>query len=123
MRIKYVFYLLYNLLYQVLIILFCVFANTYLNEVLVPSNLMWKNNRLRTDHKAVLITATIKAIAVLAEASILIILIYSINRLFLNYAFDKNRSISVAKLTAKTNIVLAIIFIVILIWGSYRIYF
>ena len=122
MMFKYALYAIYNLLYQLLIFFFCVLANTYFNDVLVPDRVKWKNDRPRTDSKAVGIAVTIKAIAVIAEAAILILLIYYINRLFLNYAFDKGRSNRIAKLTAKINIVLSIIFLVILMWGSYRIY-
>jgi hypothetical protein len=118
--VKYAFYILYNAIYQLVSFYFFVYANTYLNEALVPQSLMWKNNKQRTDLSGVGGEAAIKTVTLIIEAAALILLIYLINRLVLSDRKEKDRRNVIANRTAKINMILSLCFIAILIWGSFR---
>jgi hypothetical protein len=118
--VKYSFYIIYNVIYQLVSFFFFVYANTYLNEALVPKSLMWKNNRQRTDLAGVGGEAAIKTLILIVEAAVLILLIYMINKLVLSDRKEKDRGYVIANRTAKINIILSFCFIAILIWGSFR---
>ena len=117
---KYTFYIIYNLLYQLGSFFFFLYANTYLNEALVSESLMWKNKQPRTDWAGLCGVAAIKTSALLVEAAILIMLIYFINNLFSNYAHGNNSPNKILSWTVKTTIILSLCFITLLIWGSFR---
>jgi len=117
---KYTFYILYNLLYQLGSFFFFLYANTYLNEALVPESLMWKSSQPRTDRAGLTGVAAIKTSGLLVEAAFLILLIYFINRLFLNYIYGRNSPNKALNWMFKINIILSLCFIVVLIWGSFR---
>jgi hypothetical protein len=118
--IKYTFYIIYNLLYQLGAFFFFLYSNTYLNESFVPESLMWKKNQPRTDRAGLGGVAVIKTSALLIEAAILILLIYFINKLTLRGVKGAASPNIIANRTAKINITLSLCFIAILIWGSFR---
>jgi hypothetical protein len=118
--IKYAFYIIYNFVYQLCCLWFFLYANTYLNEVLVPESLIWKNNEQRTDLAGLGGAAAIKTSVLLIEAAVLILLIYFINKLILSDTEEKDSRNAIAKRTAKINIIASFCFIAILIWGSFR---
>lgn len=117
--IKYTFYIIYNLIYQIGSFFFFLYANTYLNEALVPEMLMWKDNKERTDLASLYGVAAVKTLALLVEAVALILLIYFVNKLILSDTEGKVRNV-IANRTAKINIIVSLCFIAILIWGSFR---
>jgi hypothetical protein len=118
--IKNTFYFIYNLIYQLGSFFFFLYANTYLNEALVPKSLMWKDNKPRMDSAGLGGVAIIKTLVLFVEAAVLILLIYFINKLILSDTEGTDRRNAIANKTAKINIILSIIFIAILIWGSFR---
>ncbi len=117
---KNIFYIVYNLLYQLGSFFFFLYSNTHLNEGLVPESLMWKDKEPRTDGAGLGGVAAIKTSALLVEATILILLMYFINKLFLRGLKEKDSINIIAKRTAKINMISSICFIAILIWGSFR---
>jgi hypothetical protein len=117
---KYIFYIVYNLIYQLGSFFFFLYSNTYLNEALVPESLMWKDKKPRADGAGLGGVAAIKTSALLVEAAILILLIYFINKLFLRGLKEKDSSNIIANRTAKINIISSLCFIAVLIWGSFR---
>lgn len=118
--VKYTVYIIYNVIYQLVSFYFFVYANTYLNEALVPQSLMWKNNKQRTDLAGVGGEAAIKTATLIVEAAALILLIYLVNKLVLSDRKEKDRRNIIANRTAKINMILSLCFIAILIWGSFR---
>jgi len=64
--------------------------------------------------------ATIKTLTLIAEAIVLILLIYIINRLVLSDTEEKESRVAITNRTAKINIILSFCFIALLIWGSFR---
>jgi hypothetical protein len=118
--IKNTFYIIYNLIYQIGCFFFFLYANTYVNEALVPKKLMWNDNKARTDSAGLGGVAIIKTVALLVEAVVLILLIYFINKLILSDTEGLDRRNAIANRTAKINIILSLCFIAILIWGSFR---
>jgi hypothetical protein len=118
--IKYIFYGIYNLVYQVTVFWLLLFLGTYFNQAFIPDSLMWKDDKPRTDTTGLTGAATIETLVLLIETSILILLIYFINRLFLNHSFGKNLNNKVLIWTVRINVILSICFIGILIWGGFR---
>lgn len=117
---KHMFYIVYNIAYQ-LVSFFCLlFANTYLNDRVVPERLMWKGDGRRMDKAGLSGYATIKALTLIGEAAVLILLIYIINRLVLTDTEGKEGRVFIANRTATINIILSFCFIAVLIWGSFR---
>lgn len=97
-----------------LFVFFClVYANTYLNEHIVPDNLLWENNQPRLDKVAIIGVASIKTLVLLLEGAIFILILYFINRLMINDQVILMRIL-------KINLIITIVFVLILIWGSFR---
>lgn len=117
---KYIIYIIYNFIYQLVSCFFFLYANTFLNEALVPESLMWKGNQPRTDRAGLSGVAVIKTSALLIEAAVLILLVYFLNRWFLSYAWGKNSPNRVLSWTVRINIILSLCFMAVLIWGSFR---
>jgi hypothetical protein len=117
--IKKIFYISYNIFYQLVSFFFLLYFNTFINERLVPGRLMWNNNQPRTDREGLAVVAIIKSSALLIEAAILIFISYSINRLLLRTNLADRGNV-IAKRTFKINIITSLCFIAILIWGSFN---
>jgi hypothetical protein len=118
--IKYIFYTLYNLVFQGLLLFYLVYANTYQNEIFIPDSIMWNNdNKLRTDTSGMAVRAIIQTLALIAEATILILIIYLVNKLYLKIVNSMNNQRRILNWTLKGNIILTICFIGVLIWGSF----
>jgi hypothetical protein len=116
---KYIFYIVYNLIYQLASFWLLLYVGIYFNLRFIPDSLMWKNNKPRTDFAGLTGVATIDALLFLLEATILIVLIYFVNKLFLRGSKGADRDI-IAKRTAKINAILSLCFIAILIWDIYK---
>jgi heme/copper-type cytochrome/quinol oxidase subunit 3 len=96
-------------MYQLATFLFLFFANTYLNSLLIPDSLKWKDGKLRTDFTGL---AVIQTIILLVEVIVLMWLMYQINKRVL--------SNSIAWWTAGIYLTLSVICIAIIIYGSFR---
>lgn len=117
---KYAFYIIYNFVYQLGSCFFFLYANTYLNEALVPESLMWRGDQPRTDQSGLARVAMIKTSALLFEAAILILVIYFLNKWFLSYALPNKSPSKILGWTLRINIAVCVCFISILIWGSFK---
>lgn len=97
-----------------LIILYCLlYANTYLNETMVPDKLLWQNDRPRLDKTAMMGVAGIKTLALLVEGVISVIILYFVNSLIIS-----NQVVIIRVL--KIEMIIILVFISIVIWGSFR---
>jgi hypothetical protein len=77
---KYTFYIIYNVLYQIFSFWLLLLVGTYYNEVLISDCLFWKSQKERTDFAAF---KPVKIFTLVVEAIILILIIYVINQLIL----------------------------------------
>jgi hypothetical protein len=116
---KRILFIVYNVVYQLGSFFFFLYANTYINEGLFPDNLMWKGDKPRTDSAGLVGVATIKTLALLVEAIVLILFMYFINKLILSASEGKEHRDIIINRTAKINIILSLCFIAILIWVSF----
>jgi hypothetical protein len=119
LMLKYTFYIFYNLFLQLGVLLFFLYANTFLNEFFVPENLMWENNLPRIDFEGLGAVAIIKTSVLIVEAAVLILLIYLVNKIYLKYNYEKKGD-HILIWTIKINIILSLLFITFLIYGSFR---
>ena len=88
--------------------------------MIVPVSLMWKNNNRRMDTTGLLGYASIKTLALLVEAALLILITYAINQAILSDTEDKTSRNAIANRTAKRHIIATVCFIIILIAGSFK---
>ena len=109
-------YRIYNVIYQIVILFWLLYANTYLNDMVIPESIMWKDNKRRMDTVGLTEYAIMKSSILVVQALVLILLIYFINRIILSGS-EKSR---IAWRTAKINVIVSLCFIVLLIWGSFR---
>jgi hypothetical protein len=114
--IKNTFYIVYNVIYQIVSFWFLLYLENYFNSQFIPDSLMWKNNKPRTDLAG---AASIQTLLLITEASVLLIIIYFVNKLILSDTEKKVRRNAIANKTAKIEIISSLCFIAILIWGSY----
>jgi hypothetical protein len=121
--IKRPIYSTFNVIYQLITFWCLLFANTYYNDLIVPDRLMWTNDGHRTDSIGVLGWASLKTLALLVEAAVLIAIIYVVNQLILSDTEDKINRNLIANRTAKRNVIATTLFILLLIWGSFRGYY
>lgn len=97
-------------------------ANAYYNDLIVPDNLMWKNNNRRLDKTGLLGSAGIKTLALLFECALLLLITYAINQAVLSNTEEKLGRNAIANRTVKRHIVITLCFIVVLIWASFSRY-
>jgi hypothetical protein len=79
--ISYIIYGIYNLVFQIASIGILFYANTYINDWVIPDYLRWKNGELRNDLTGL---AFVQAIVLMIEAAVLLSLIYYFNRWYLS---------------------------------------
>ena len=104
---RYVFYIIYNVIYQIFSFWLLLLLGAYYNGVLIPPSLKS-------------ITEFILSIILIVEAALLILFIYAINQLILSDTEEKSIRISIANRTAKINIIASLCFLVLLILGILR---
>jgi hypothetical protein len=113
--IKYIVYVFYNILYQLMLIWFLSYANTYLNDFFIPSSFRWEDNQVRRN----LIPYGIIQTTILAlETVILILPIYFFNKYFLTQVSSNNPR-KIAIYTRTTNIIITFLFIGIYMYLIY----
>lgn len=118
--IKYIFYCIYNLIYQIVCFWLLLFIGLYYNPSFIPNALLWKNDKPRTDLTGLIGAALIDIPIFIIEAFLIMLPIYFINKLYLHSTFKKDNSNKILKWTVKINIILVLCFITILVLGSFR---
>ena len=73
-------YIAINVVNQLLVFFILIFANTYINEKAVPNGLLWQNNHLRVDMASMAWFAAIKALILILEGGLILLLMYYLNR-------------------------------------------
>lgn len=112
--VSYILYGIYNLIYQLFIICFLFYANTYLNAVFFPDSWIWKDGKLREDTSWLVIPQTL---ILVIEAALLILLIYYFNRWFLSSVAKSINANSIAVWTLRGYSVITLIFLVYFIYA------
>jgi hypothetical protein len=117
---KKVIYITYNVVYQLFCFGLLLFLGIYYNVKLIPDSLIWRENKPRADATGLIEAAAIQGILIIAEATVLILIIYTINRLIIGDTKSKERSSDLAKRTAKINVITTLCFIVLVLIGSLK---
>jgi hypothetical protein len=112
---KYAFYIIYNVLYQIFSFWLLLLVGTYYNEVLISDCLFWKSQQERA---IIAGFEPIKIFTLLVEAAILILIIYIINQLILSDTEEKPRRVSIANRTAKINLIASLVFLMLMTFGN-----
>jgi hypothetical protein len=101
-----------NLIYQ-LIVFFCIlYANTYINDHVVPNCLLWQNNQPRVDTVGLLGSTIIKTLVLMIQGGFFLLMAFIVNRSVISNGI-------IIKRTLKLQIIATTCFILILIWGSF----
>ena len=114
---SYILYGLYNVIYQMGTIAFLFFANTYLNDFLIPDSLKWRNGKLREDVGGL---ATAQTIILLVEAILLGLLLFYINKRYLIGIVKASNSNNIALWTAGIYGIITVVFIAVLIYTAFK---
>ena len=117
---KRVIYITYNVVYQLFCFGLLLFLGIYYNSRLIPDDLIWKNNKPRTDLTGLTEAAAIQGVLLIVEAAVLILIIYVINKLIIADTESKQRSNDIANRTAKINIIVTLCFIILVLVGSFK---
>ena len=112
---KYTFYIVYNVLYQLFSFWLLLLVGTYYNEFLISKCLFWLNSKESADLARY---ESIKAFTLFIEAAILISLIYVANRSTLSDTETKARTVSIANRTVTVSIVVTLIFLCLMIFSN-----
>jgi hypothetical protein len=80
-----------------------IMANAYFNDLIIPDNLIWKNNN-----------PVIKTLELMIKAALLILPIYAINQEALSDTEGKSNRNAIANGTVKIHIIVTLIFIIAL---------
>jgi hypothetical protein len=112
-------YCIFNIIYQLITCYCLLFANAFLNDLLVPQRLVHIRNGTALVKASSSEYVIIKILALLGEATIFILLIYVVNQLILSDTEDKATRLLVAGKTAKVNIGITLCFILVFAWGQF----
>jgi len=113
-------YNIFNVIYEIVALWCLVFANTFLNDLLIPTGLMRKGGGRRMDTGGLLAYAGLKTLIVVVEAAILIIVFYAINQAVLSDTESRVDRNIIAGRTARWHMIITGCFIIILMWGSFK---
>jgi hypothetical protein len=114
---NYILYALYNVIFQIASIAFLFFANTYLNDLIIPDSLKWRDGKLREDLGGL---ATAQTIILLVEASLLMLIMLYINKRFLSNIVKAVNANFIATLTAGIHSIITLAFIAFLIYTAFK---
>jgi hypothetical protein len=114
---NYLIYGIYNFVFQIAAIGFLFYANTYLNELIIPNSLRWKNGRLREDLTAL---AFAQVIVLIVETLLLMLLFYFFNKWYLSSIANAPNSRKIAFLTAVVFSVITVALIIITTYLNFR---
>lgn len=112
-------YIIYNVVCQIVCLWLILYLGVYINGKFIPNSLMWKGNKPRIDLTGLISVAAIQGILLLIEACVFITLIYVLNKAVLRARKDGSEILTVSR-TAKINVVVSFIFIVLLIISSLK---
>ena len=112
--ISYIIYGIYNLIYQLFIMCFLFYANTYLNAAFFPDSWIWKDGKLREDTGWLVIP---QSLILIIEAALLIFLIYYMNKWYLLSIAKSNNSHSIAAWTKGAYSVITLAFLIYFIYA------
>jgi hypothetical protein len=112
---KYAFYVIYNVIYQIFSFWLLLLVGTYYNEVVISACLFWESPKESADLSR---SEPIKALALIIEAAILLLMIYGVNQSILSDTEIKARRVSIANRTAIINIVVTLIFLCLMIFSN-----
>lgn len=113
----YILYGLYNVIYHIATIAFLFFANTYLNDFIIPDSLKWRNGKLREDLG---VLATVQTVILLIEAILLGLLLLYINKRYLIGIVKVSNDNNIALWTAGIYSIITVAFIAILIYTAFK---
>ncbi len=114
---SYIIYGFYNLIFQGLSIWFLLYANTYLNGFLIPKSFRWKDGKLREDLTALAISQTT---ILIIEATLLLLLLYYVNKWFLSNIIKAENVNSIAIWTGGIYAIITLSFIAFIIYASFK---
>jgi hypothetical protein len=97
-------YTIFNVIYQVIICWVLVIMNAYYNDLIIPESLQHSSGKVG-----------MKVLIALAEAAILILIVYASNRGVLSDSDDSKSQKSVANRTGKVQLIITVCFIVAVI--------
>ena len=101
---KYPFYIIFNIIWQVVSLWVLLYLSAFINPRFIPDNLMWANNKLRIDIAGLTGVAAICTGALVIESTVLIPIVYCINKLVLSDTDEKAQRNMIARRTAKIKI-------------------
>lgn len=110
-------YSVYNLVYQVLSLGVLFFANTYLNNFIIPDRLRWKEGKLRDDLTGLAIA---QSVVLILETVLLMLFIFYLNRKFLLNTAKVNNANEIAMGTSLAYLIITLSFIGFLIYTSFK---
>ncbi len=114
---SYIIYGIYNFIFQIAAIGFLFYANTYLNDFIIPNSLRWQNGRLREDLTAL---AVAQVVVLILEALLLMLLFYFFNKWYLSNVANARNPEKIAFLTATVFAVITIAVIIITTYLNFR---
>lgn len=109
-------YCSYNLIYQIFSIWLLFYANTYLNDFLIPQNIKWVDSKLRIDLTSYFIT---KSIVLTFEFILLFIIIRFIDKWFLN-KFINEKQFLIFNWTMGLYLIISFACVVLLIYSIFN---
>ena len=113
---NYIIYGAYNLIYQIISVFLLLYVNTYINTLLLPDSLRWKNGQLREDLSGLMIANTILLIV---ETALLVILLYYLNKQYIN-AFKGSDHYKIAWWTTGVYAAVTLMIVVFSTYLNYR---
>ncbi len=111
-------YVVYNLFYEVVSLFLILYAETYLNGILIPDKFIWNKDGTKRQYPIIWITME-DTIILCIEGALLLILVYFINKWFLINFAKTNRVDIVLRGTVGVLLVCTTLFICSLIFGFY----
>lgn len=115
--LSYIIYGVYNLLFQIASIGFLFYANTYLNGFIIPDCLRWKRGELKEDLTNLAFT---QVTILIIEATLLLLLIYYINKWYLSNVVGTSDSVKIALWTAGVYAVITVGVIVVMTYLNFK---
>ncbi len=109
---RYTIYFAINLFYQIFSIWFLLFANSYLNEYLLPKDLKWSNGNLKNNLTTFFYA---KSFILVIEFVLLTVIIIITNKWFLNQ-FIINKANPLFNWTISIYLIITLLFVILLIW-------
>lgn len=115
--LNYVIYGVYNVLFQIASIGFLFYANTYLNGLIIPDSLRWKNGELMED---LTVLAFAQAIVLIMEAALLMFFFYYVNKWYLSSVAGVSDTLNIPLWTAGVYAVITVGIIIVTTYLNFR---